>query len=1267
MFIKYANATFSIEEIHKPEVALKNNEVKERFYKIATDLKKVVPKANDFLFFSAVMLHSAEASLIDQSTGEIILKNGKPVEAKWEVNDKTGSWKWVCSDPNIKAYKNNNGDIFPEIELKKAYRKWVGKPLCKDHQSSSVDGVRGIIVDTYWDDKRKRVIGLCALDKVNYPDLARKVQAGYANNVSMGTAVGKSICYECGNVALNESQYCNHVRNRTTYGEVNVDLAPIELSLVVTGADPRAKLKTIVASLNKYSDEKSNRIKELRAAGCVTPGEMERLEGEVNDIKKSLAELKVLIKTADVNEQAEQGRSLAMLRDNTEDQDLKSMINKVIVANAELDDDDASAIRNLAEQLKMFDTDSLKSTADQKAKLILDKYTNKTEEVFPMASTLNGKEPGGTQFSNQDPVGSGNPAYGDNPNVSLSSQELNLIKNLYSKVNQVEEKLNKFSKEEIMSDKLKARARARRELFEKVAYHQGGGGANEPQTYPVDPMNDKLKTDGDKQMEGQGMEPGSDGLHPGYESYGNELDLKKKLSRADLEQRKMRRQALLSQAMEGGLYKSKEGKVYNEAGEELEKVNMADEGFAPGTELPMSDEAAEKLAPDFDDEEFDAEVDAILAKLAPNDADVLKDALKKKAYMLGTEEPKTYPVDPLNDKLKTDGDKQMEGQGMEPGSDGLHPGYQSYGDELKLKEKVLRAGEKLSGRFVAAYDEDGALNKEASKWDFYAGKELVLTASGVEAFEDEIEQKWETFASKSYGREVIRAIRSEGLSKVAYLLKGDAILKKAEDMPELEAPEMDLPEVDAPEMDLPEGEDVPDEMPEESDLDTQELSQLVSTLEDTLSDAEKVLSDLRSQLGEDDMAELPEVAEANDGISNVVSALDQSADELAILAVSLDGRLEKKSFDKVTTEMVRLAKEAIEENKELISVAKNTLGEMTKVASSKLEVLAANRRKQVRENLTKTATSLEEALDSLLEEEAMEPEHADNEELQEYVGEEDELMAYDEMYAVDEMEAEDMSYADDLDALLEELESEEEMDASDCGDMYALDATASDRKAWREKVAKMCSDCNTDMPVMETKKLDGLAPVSEGGDEVEGIMEQHDKIMKAVENVPAVREAMGRLVQLMKVGALNDSDLNDEDKLTALAVDPEAVKYYKEYFSTDQAEKEFASELVKDYEGKKATASLENHKLRLKRAYDLAFEMQEKGMINQGVNALHDQASNLVDLSDKAFDSMKRSIARMSAPVKTASPVIQPGLNAEEPNVSVDEDFRTQLMRVFDK
>jgi len=147
--------------------ALVDPVVAERLEKFARRIKSIAPKSDDFLYFSIIFLKAAESALIGPD-GKI-KKVGS--EDAWGYFD--DNWKW---HGNVKPHKNNNGDSFPESELKIATKGWIGQPLCVDHNSSSVDGVRGVILDTHYDDKLKQVVGLCALDRVNYPQLARKVE-----------------------------------------------------------------------------------------------------------------------------------------------------------------------------------------------------------------------------------------------------------------------------------------------------------------------------------------------------------------------------------------------------------------------------------------------------------------------------------------------------------------------------------------------------------------------------------------------------------------------------------------------------------------------------------------------------------------------------------------------------------------------------------------------------------------------------------------------------------------------------------------------------------------------------------------------------------------------------------------------------------------------------------------------------------------------------------------------------------------------------------
>src|SRR5277367_4958655 len=138
------------ESVQDASSVLSDPRIDERFRKFAGELKRIAPKADDFLYFSAVMITAAEAAALNADGSSKLDSYGQPVKVGWEIN-KHGSWKWTSSDPSVRAYKNNNGDIFPEAELLKAYSQWVGRPLCVDHRSSSVDAIRGVILDVYYD------------------------------------------------------------------------------------------------------------------------------------------------------------------------------------------------------------------------------------------------------------------------------------------------------------------------------------------------------------------------------------------------------------------------------------------------------------------------------------------------------------------------------------------------------------------------------------------------------------------------------------------------------------------------------------------------------------------------------------------------------------------------------------------------------------------------------------------------------------------------------------------------------------------------------------------------------------------------------------------------------------------------------------------------------------------------------------------------------------------------------------------------------------
>ena len=498
MFKKKGYSTSPITQLSKDAV-LADPIIVERMTKLAYEIKSLTPRSEDFLYFSIIFLKSAESSLLDDA-GDL-KKVGN--ERAWGYFDE--GWKW---HGNVKPHKNNNGDIFPEIELKKAASKWIGMPLCKDHESSSVDGIRGIILDTYYDDKMKQVIGLCALDRVNYADLARKVETGIVRYGSMGTAVETSVCSDCQNFAKTANEYCAHVKGRTAWGEINVGLKPIEYSLVVQPAEPGAILLRCIASLQDYKKEFIN-------YGVDNFDEM------IGKLSLDQAQhLNTIVKTA-------------CGEDGCSPSERRKIITSFIKNNS-LGDFAASSSDN------QNITSNTTVISDPSGYTVTD-----TDDV---------KRPGlATAVGLAGPVDSGVIAglNADIPPISSGIQNAEQSTKFASQNNLGHKKAKSLIStimEDIMTEsQLKKRAELRR----KLAYHQGGSAGVEPTGYKSKPFS----YNEDKHMKQTKSMGNKQGVFPGDES------TKQKLSRADLEERQMRRVAYYQGGSEKGVeptgYKSK--------------------------------------------------------------------------------------------------------------------------------------------------------------------------------------------------------------------------------------------------------------------------------------------------------------------------------------------------------------------------------------------------------------------------------------------------------------------------------------------------------------------------------------------------------------------------------------------------------------------------------------------------------------------------------------------------------------------------------------
>lgn len=870
----------------------------DEFKKFATNLKKIAPKAEDFLYFSAVMMHAAEAAGInDDGTPKLTVK-GEPVQVGW--NKSGGTWRWTTTDNSIKPYRNSNGDIFPEEELVKAYKKWVGKPLCVDHKSSSVDHVRGFIVDTYYDRNLKRVIALCALDKAGYPQLARQVSTGVSNCVSMGTAVGKAICSDCATVARTEQDFCEHMRRKSSYGEINVDLNPIELSIVVNGADPKANIKTIIAAantLNSYVETKASELKKLtdrRFLGKITVSEngggdntlseitidtsdLNKFKNDMEDAFQKLQEINASVNNSekDTNDLASNQSSGSIAMENsadpTTDSGLAPPHERYASANL-----DTESIQELREVTKVIEQKL------SQMKVSLDKLANSnTQEENMSGSELNKKgyfqgteepKPGQVQYP-KDPM---NEKVRDSEDKHMHDHDTGPVDGLFPGDLERKKLLARAEAEERAMRRAAVVDLAKNALKNKEAYFQGGGGVNEPTPgkvkYPAEKLNDQLRDHEDKHMVGQKPFPGVgsvDGLHPSPDS-------------ADIADEKKRKELLQRASLRARFVKAANSDGTQNVGKSAWEVFLGDKLLLTASVNELSGNRSEMLYDSIATKEFGAK---LIEKIKVQGADKVRSLVKSAQEMPpaapAAAEPAPADMAPPADMAAPAEDNGAEGDPKANVTE-LSEKVRDLSSDLVEAVRALTGeqaemGDLEGGMGVAASD-NASLNtmrKELNSALTDAMKETVAELNQHKEELDLITGLYEKDAVSASNQTLVTAVTddvvndakkavAEGFNLLSAFVKyargTKAIVKRAEFEAELDA--------------LAEGDSMNDEH------DSHASDDLMSLIQDTNADLDAV---------KDMMDEDCDV----DGEAEVADALDSLSDEGDVDANNLDAKPEE--------------------------------------------------------------------------------------------------------------------------------------------------------------------------------------------------------------------------------------------------------------------------------------------------------------------------------------------------------------------------------------
>lgn len=1122
-------------------------DIEERFSKVAQELRTIAPKAKDFLYFSAVMMHAAEAALYNDDGTIKKDAKGNLVTSEWVV---TGdSWKWKCSDPNIKPYKNNNSDIFPSSELIKAHKEWVGKPLCLDHKSTSVDMIRGVIVDTYYDWKKHRVIALCALDKVTYPDLARKVTSKYAACVSMGTAVGRAICFDCGNVARVEAEFCEHMRRKSCYGEINVDLKPLELSIVVNGADPKAKIRYVVASaaesLENYINKKEREISKLGLHEMVDPEQISSIQKDLENILERLKSLQDTAKDVEEHEIAEEKGEEPGENSETSG-DKEAFKNEINIKLA-----------NISQNLSR-----LQKTVEKLANNEGTNMTMKSEAYHqggggdndPSVLPYPREDDGAIRKQDKQMVGQGvngtGPVDGMHPGYSS-----------YGETEEARKKRLQRMAEERALRRKQAVERAKQALKDKTAYHLGGGGDNDPSVLPY-PKED-FDRDKDKQMVGAKPFPDvgpTDGLFPG------DQEAKEKLCRAKLTAK---------------FYKSANSDGTDNPSQDCWQVFANKRLILTATVDELTNGKSDLWYSNVANRDFGKK---IINMIRAEGFEKVKGLLKG-AQLTPELEP------------EVESESALEGEPEEVADAGG-----SGDDPAEQLEKALTDAENAVADARRAADAlKQAPGEELDKFEEIAGE--LPAAASLLSFQKKL-GKALSIGFKENLKKLSDRVEELRMSKHIYASKNKLSKERFAHVNKLTADAC---------------EETKQALVEHAKLKeafvkyangTKELMKRaqgdIHTLTPGVQESYTQHVDFEPATIEGKRPSPPEIVELPEVSVSAKPPPPSGADIEFLEDANISAKPPEPSFGDLIKKRVKnlLPGKSREER------VKDLESEISKLPKS--EPGLAYKAPEVK---------MPEAEIS-----AKPPSSADTN------------PTFDENEATFGPGGEIKTTLDELAQFaseVSELTVESEATEPDL-------STKEGRAIYREKLAQKALKFS---PILQDAHPEGSWQVDLDSkprkdlDRVETLEDQHKMMMDVATAPPRVRQAAEEIHRLVVSGRIDPE--KDFDNLIANGLDADAVKYWKQYFGQGDAESsQFATELVKEQVTKKAAEAQEAFEAKVSRAYELAYDMTSRGMIPSERTAIKEQVKEIMGFDEKGFESMKRFVSRQAVTKQASVPQV---------------------------
>jgi len=1057
--------------------------------------------------------------------------------------------------------------------------------------------------------------------------------------VSMGTAIHHCICglSECAKVAYTEKDFCIHMINKSGgHGEINIGLNPLELSVINVGADPRARVKSVIYAsahaLEQYIDNKSSLLPPV-----LSSDEFEQLEEDLSKAQDSLKKLKQVMK-AEEKEVEESEKD-----DDSDENDIQGGVENMAQTELENTDRNYNLPERFADENDLNSSDSKLIFAkleglEEKINNFINKMasigkTNNFNEDTDMANEKKAYFQGGGEGNEPDPKGVKYPKEDSDKIRDKEDKQMSPEPSSLGGADGLAPGDEAKKKLLLRAEELKARGlrreaaldAAKKALKNKEAYFMGGGDVNEPTPgkpkYPKEDS-DKTRDKEDKQQTGAPPFPGVgklDGL------YDDDLKTKEMLHRATLNARFI--------------------KAANPDGSD----NVGNSGW----HVFSKSDAGEKLI-----------LTATVSDIAGDKAEAFYDSIATKAF--GSKIISTIKTQGFEKAVKL-----YKGAQSALHLDGLTPGAQPTKEEIDAAEGYKILHNEYPADFVkkfptyrAGMDVKAQLNLEGLTPGAQPTKDEVDAAEGYKILHNEYPpyfvKKYPTYRAGMKTTAQAAPAMPAGMpgmpvdSGLPPQMPKDEKGDKGANGDPIEQVDSLLGEMDNLTADMKKAVEA---LKDEDTSDLAELSPKAASV--SLPDMRKTLNSALQKGAKQAIAELDDSREELQLIKNIYEnsgSVNNENSQLVSNIVSAalnDAKTTTANVYKLMSAFVKYARGT----DALVKKA----AEEAKMNKSAQEANDPHDWKQTIEDLKKVnpATPTPGQFPNKVEP----PKPAPPGQLKPIFEAADGEM--DKNDAVNFEVGADGKVKGTADSLAD-IKASEDLNTPE-GRALMRAKIAQKGLKFSDMLGKAHPKGSVVVPGLDTKPTGNLGTM-------EDLEDTHDAMMDVVNKAtPKVRTAADQIQKLVVAGKIDPN--KDFDGLIAEGLDSAAVSYWKKFYGeAKDGGSQFAAELVKNYEGKKAAELESNLRVKVARAYELAHEMADRGMIGGNHDAIKEQVDEILSYNEASFNSLKKVVARQKSLDKTAShlPVVgyqqesmigAPGLTL--PGVSQDNDLAAQLAAAF--